>query len=170
MIQIQEAQLEDAAKLGQIQIDAWLHNYPNPSFGITEEDIRAKTDEWRRIGDERIINKLNEPDTHTWVAKDEGEVVGFIGIKKEKDVTQIEALFVSPHHQKKGIGSSLMKHVLSSLPGSSKVTLEVLSHNQNAINFYKSFGFVEQGIVQDNPLSLPSGKVLTSILMSKVSH
>jgi len=167
MIIITESKIEYAHQLGEIQIDAWLHNYPNPTVGITAEDIKAKTDEWRAMGDIRIVNKLHEEGTQTWVAKENDEIVGFIGIKNNDKTTLIEALFVSPKHQRKGIGSMLLKYALSCINEAQKISLEVLFHNENAIRFYKSFGFIEQG-ENDNPLTLPSGKIIPSILMTKV--
>jgi hypothetical protein len=77
-IQIAEATEEDAHALGEIQAQTWLTSYPNPEMGITKEDIEEKTNEWRALGDERNIAILEEPNTHTWVAKAGGDIVGFI--------------------------------------------------------------------------------------------
>jgi ribosomal protein S18 acetylase RimI-like enzyme len=166
MIRIEKATTSDASLLNQIQIDAWLHNYPNPELGITKEDLESKTDEWKKLGNDRLVNKLNEEHTKTWVAKEGNEILGFIGIKENINQTVIEGLFISPKHQRKGIGSMLLKHALSKIKNK-KVSLEVLFHNQNAINFYQSFGFTKQEQLDKDPLILPSGKKIHSILMTK---
>eukprot|EP01132_Coremiostelium_polycephalum_P005636 gene5636-7014_t len=52
----------------------------------------------------------------------------------------IAALFVSPDHQGKGIGSQLIDHVKKELMGD-ELSLAVFEKNLNAILFYKKLGF-----------------------------
>ena len=62
-----------------------------------------------------------------------------------------------------------MKHILFlsflfNYFGLHKITLEVLSTNERAINLYKKIGFVLEGVKRDEVLK--SGKWIDSIIMS----
>lgn len=73
------------------------------------------------------------------VAKDgNDEIVGFIGIADQN----IEMLFISPSHRKKGIGSILLKNAINN-QGAKKV--DVNEQNPDAVAFYKHLGFTEVG-------------------------
>lgn len=50
-------------------------------------------------------------------------------------------MYVAPEAQGKGVGSKLMNQVLDWYGRDQDIYLEVVSYNQNAINFYKRFGF-----------------------------
>jgi hypothetical protein len=71
-VQIEEATVKDAHVLAEIQRQTWLCNYPNSQMGITKEAIEDKINQWNKIGDERITRILQNPNTHTWVAKVNG--------------------------------------------------------------------------------------------------
>ena len=76
-IQIVDASVGDAHGIGQISKQTWLQTYTNPALGITEEDIKNKTNQWT---DEFIVGKINEQNSHTWIAKDNGKIIGFIAV------------------------------------------------------------------------------------------
>jgi ribosomal protein S18 acetylase RimI-like enzyme len=71
-----------------------------------------------------------------WVAKNAGEIVGFISIWKPECF--IHNLFVSPHHLRNGVGSTLLDF---SKQHYSVLSLKCLIENKNAVDFYQSQGF-----------------------------
>ncbi len=166
-IQIIEASFEDAHTIGQIQAEAWLDSYPNPEKGVTKEDIQLKIDEWNQVGDKRIEDNLKNQNSHTWVAKKDQKVIGFVGVLKTEKENEIKALFVLPTYQGQGIGSKLLETCLNWLGKSKRITLEVVTYNAGAKSLYKRFGFREQGEALDNIIILPNGKIIPKVLMVK---
>ena len=68
----------------------------------------------------------------------------------------INSIYIEPPFQGKGIGSMLMKKALDWLGDDKDIYLEVLSYNQNAINFYKSFGFEQTDAIVPEEPNLPN--------------
>ena len=78
------------------------------------------------------------PFAQTYVYIVHGRIVGFISIK---DGRTIGALFVDVRHQRRGIGSVLMRHVQAK---HSELKLSVYVRNICAVAFYKKAGFIVQ--------------------------
>jgi ribosomal protein S18 acetylase RimI-like enzyme len=96
------------------------------------------------------------------------KIVRFVGVEKTGEIGgKILALHVLPEFQGQGIGSKLFKTALGWLEGIKKITVEVVNYNEPAIEFYKKFGFKEAGEAKDDPILLPSGQVISKILMFK---
>ncbi len=74
------------------------------------------------------------PGSDVYVYAAEGSVDGFIALRENV----IEALFVAPHRQKKGIGSQLLCKAKALF---SELQLTVYTQNANAIGFYEKAGF-----------------------------
>lgn len=84
----------------------------------------------------RAIPKTYLPQAETWVALDDGQVLGFIALMGD----EVGALFVDPQFHGSGIGQALLAkaQVLRSA-----LMVQVFEKNQKALAFYKLFGFVE---------------------------
>lgn len=82
------------------------------------------------------------------VAVKDGVVVGFAGMWIIIDEAHITNIAVHPEYRGFGIGAILLDSLLSicRLENVTAITLEVRVSNQRAINLYKKFGFVEEGI------------------------
>jgi len=82
------------------------------------------------------------------VAVKDDVVVGFAGMWIIIDEAHITNIAVHPEYRGFGIGNMLMDSLLSicKLENVTAITLEVRVSNQRAINLYKIFGFVEEGI------------------------
>lgn len=77
----------------------------------------------------------------------EDKVVGFINYYEIYDRLEIANFNVLEFFQNRGIGSKLLNYVLKKYQGKCKnVTLEVRKDNNNAVNLYKKFGFIERAI------------------------
>src|SRR3989338_3451672 len=78
-------------------------------------------------------------DEHKYlVAKDEGKVVGYIGVEKILDEVHIINMAVHPDYRAKGIGKRLMQHVLND---EEVFFLEVRVSNETAKKIYEKYGF-----------------------------
>jgi ribosomal protein S18 acetylase RimI-like enzyme len=103
---------------------------------------------------EKCVNLARNFPENTWIAIDEDQVVGFSCFLKSPDpdlvdTGEVKALYVLKSHQKKGIGKHLMEKAISSLSEFHKISIWVLSTNQNAIDFYEHLGFIKDGISKD---------------------
>lgn len=147
-VEIERAKPDDAEVICDIRDRAWIDAYPNAELGITAEDIEVNAKgshgEFvpRRVA--YLKEKLamaNRPDGATFVAKVDGKVVGFVDPSIEDGKRRIGAMYVAPEAQGKGTGGKLMQQALEWHGREQDIFLEVVAYNQNAINFYKRFGF-----------------------------
>ena len=76
--------------------------------------------------------QLNESDIYVY------EENGVVGYGASYDA-EIRALFVLPAVRGRGVGTNLLKYILSKISG--KATLYVAASNRPSINLYKKFGF-----------------------------
>lgn len=148
-ISIERATPDDAEIICDIRDRAWLKAYPNPALGITAEDIELNA---KGINGEFVPRRIaylkeelakdSSDGLTTYVARLNGRVVGYIDPRiDEQGHHRIGAIYVEPETQGKGIGSKLMAHVLNIYGRDEDIYLEVVSYNNNAIEFYKCFGF-----------------------------
>lgn len=145
---IEEAIPEDAESICRIRDEAWLAAYPNEYLGISRNDVlilaQGPNGEYlpRRIKFYRELVEKNDPRHAVYVARSAEDVVGFVSPEiEESGRRRVGQLFVSPTLQGKGIGSKLLQKALEWHGPHTEIYLEVVSYNQDAINFYKSFGF-----------------------------
>ncbi|GAC1392129.1 MAG: hypothetical protein NVSMB46_07060 [Candidatus Saccharimonadales bacterium] len=148
-IVIARAVPEDVETICDIRDRAWIIAYPNAELGITAEDIRVnaqgRNGEFvpRRIAYlKEQINKDDSTGLTIFVARLNDKVVGYVNPRiDEQNHRRIGAIYVAPEYQGMGIGSQLLQQVLDLYGRDQEVFLEVVSYNQNAIDFYKRFGF-----------------------------
>jgi ribosomal protein S18 acetylase RimI-like enzyme len=76
------------------------------------------------------------PVCEVWVAETEAEIIGYLALKG----SYIDRLYISPDHQRCGVGTSLLKHAMERSPAG----LELHTHQKNiqARTFYEKYGFV----------------------------
>lgn len=70
--------------------------------------------------------------------RDEGRVVGYVGIEKVLDETHIINMAIHPDYRGTGIGKRLMQHVLND---EDVFFLEVRISNEGAKKVYERYGF-----------------------------
>ena len=148
-IEIEQAQPEDAEAVSELLRITWMATYPNAEAGITEEDIRLRTEGEhgeripKNIQRWRESIESNDGSRAVFVARENGKVVGVAAPGITEGKRRIGALYVLPTMQGKGVGSRLMEQALAWHGDDEDIYLAVANYNQNAINFYKRFGFVE---------------------------
>jgi ribosomal protein S18 acetylase RimI-like enzyme len=73
----------------------------------------------------------------------DGRTAGQLTVIEEQDKFFISGIYILPEYQNHGLGSSLVREVLSKARQSSRhVTLQVLKANQPARRLYEQLGFV----------------------------
>lgn len=148
-VEIERATPDDAEIICDIRDRAWLEAYPNAELGITAGDVKlnaqGRNGEFipRRIAHlKEKLAKNDDANPGTFVAKIDGKVVGYMDpIIDEQGRRCIDALYVAPEAQGKGVGGKLMRKVLDLYGRDQDIFLNVVSYNQNAIDIYKHFGF-----------------------------
>jgi aminoglycoside phosphotransferase (APT) family kinase protein/ribosomal protein S18 acetylase RimI-like enzyme len=177
-VTIERAVPDDAEIICDIRDRAWLEAYPNAELGITSEDVRTmaqgREGEFvpRRIAYLKEQFGKDDPNQTTFVAKAAGKVVGFIDPRiDEQNHRRVGAIYVAPEAQGKGVGGKLMKQVLGYYGREQDIYLEVVSYNQNAIDFYKRFGFEQTDTVVPEEEGRPDYlKTLPQIEMVLKTH
>jgi GNAT superfamily N-acetyltransferase len=81
---------------------------------------------------------------HVRVAVDDGAVVGFATITPSADAWELDDLFVAPAHMRRGFATALVRHLLAE---ADVAAIEVTA-NPHAMAFYRSVGFVDDGVAQ----------------------
>jgi ribosomal protein S18 acetylase RimI-like enzyme len=150
---IERALPEDAEAVSELLHVTWMATYPNAEAGITEEDIRLRTEGEKgeripqNIQNWRENIESNDGSRAVFVARQDSQVVGMSasGISASNGKRRLYALYVLPETQGKGVGSKLMEKALDWLGEEQDIYLAVASYNQNAIGFYKRFGFESAG-------------------------
>lgn len=86
--------------------------------------------------EEHNIRTLYLPNTETWVADLDGQVVGFLSLIEN----EVGAIFLMPRHHGKGIGKAMMDKAVECRGA---LHLEVFKDNPIGRRFYARYGFVE---------------------------
>ncbi|GLI54049.1 ribosomal protein S18-alanine N-acetyltransferase [Thermodesulfovibrio yellowstonii] len=92
-------------------------------------------------------NELLNPHSILKVAEFNGEIVGYIVLRKILDEAELLSIAVKPELRRKGIATELIKNVLNEVKDSVKTCfLEVRVSNKEAISFYEKIGFKKAGL------------------------
>jgi putative acetyltransferase len=116
---------DDRDELLAVWLDASRVGHPF----LSEADLA-----WQR----QLIIDVHLPEAETWVALEDGRIVGGIGLHDGF----VGGLFVLPERHRSGIGRRLLAHA-TALKG--RLTLEVYAANVAAHAFYARCGFVAVG-------------------------
>lgn len=170
-LEIRHAKPKDAEQILALKRATWFKSYVNEKLGITKEDIFKKFPDstmsesisnWQK----GIAIEKSTGDRYTYVAVLNNKVVGFTSpYIEETGRRRVGAMYVDPDYQGKGIGRKLLETALNWHGQDKDVYLEVVEYNQNAIDFYKHFGFIPSGKVIPMEISEEGEKLLPQIEM-----
>ena len=93
------------------------------------------------LGEEMILNELNNPNVCFLSAKDNEKVIGYIGAYTFDDSMEILNFVVDEAYQIQGIGSLLFNTLLNMYDKTKSIVLEVRYNNEKGISFYKKNNF-----------------------------
>lgn len=106
------------------------------------------TDESKHHYENVILPYIEQPTHQAIVAKIDGQVVGYVTMRRQDDELQLKSLFVHPDYQGMGIGSVLFKQAIESANGDD-MTLTVIEANDRARHLYEKYGF---RVVEKSPV------------------
>ena len=163
-ISIVPATPEDARGVAEVFYKTWLATYPNEEAGITTDDIEdrykgAFTEEGLAKRAERIAHP---PENAAFLVAREGDkIIGVCNVMIHPEKNQLQAIYVLPEYQKRGVGQLLWEEAQSHFDAAKDTTVEVATFNEKAINFYKKLGFEETGKqFADERFRMKSGAVI----------
>ena len=103
---------------------------------------------WSR---QSLENELNNETSLFLVAKEENEVIGYIGMSIVIDEGYIFNVAVRESYRNKGVATALINELVTygKKNNFSFITLEVRESNLPAISLYSKFGFIKAGERKD---------------------
>lgn len=145
---IRPATAADAARLCDIQMDAWRSEYPHD----VDPEMWLDADGFDRVAREaNMVWLLGAPTTRTFlVAEDDGAVVGFITTGDSRDddrvgETELSSIYFAPASHGNGFAGELLQAAL----GAGPAYLWVAEANGRARAFYGKAGFRVDGVRRD---------------------
>jgi len=169
-MQIRTATLDDADSLAVIHIQTWQAAYAEilPAGYLAALDLAAWIARWRRN------LAAHKPPARTFVAEDNGKIVGFasVGPYRAKDalgdvmepgVGEVYAIYAHPDSWSTGAGRALMDAAIAHLAesGLPAIRLWVFADNPRARRFYERAGFVPDGTSEMDTID-PDGSYETT--------
>jgi GNAT superfamily N-acetyltransferase len=100
-----------------------------------------------------------------WEVK--GELVGIMGMEPIKDITLIRHAYVLPEHQRKGIASRLLDHIMHLFAGS-RLLVGTWADASWAISFYQKYGFrllPDKDQLLEKYWDIPRRQIETSVVL-----
>jgi GNAT superfamily N-acetyltransferase len=100
-----------------------------------------------------------------WEVK--GELVGIMGMEPIKDITLIRHAYVLPEHQRKGIASRLLDHIMHLFAGS-RLLVGTWADASWAISFYQKYGFrllPDKDQLLETYWDIPRRQIETSVVL-----
>jgi N-acetylglutamate synthase-like GNAT family acetyltransferase len=96
----------------------------------------------QRIRTSETPQSMNERAKLFYIAvyESENRLLGVVGL----DMNEIRLLYVSPEHQRRGIGRFLLEHIKIMVPSALFSDIFVYSSEQ-AVGFYRACGFMDKG-------------------------
>ena len=76
-----------------------------------------------------------------YVAEEGGETIAYCLFRDDGEYYYMRQLFVEREHRRRGIATEFLDWMYDHIWKDKRVRLDVLSHNQEAIAFYKAYGF-----------------------------
>jgi len=147
-VSVSQTKPEDARGTQEVFYKTWLATYPNKEQGITVEDIEhnfkdAFTDE--ALAKRAEMFRDPKPGHFHFIAKDGEKVVGVCRTIESEVGNKLQAIYVLPEYQGKGIGKMLWETAKTIFNPGKNIFVEVATFNTKAIEFYKKLGFTDTG-------------------------
>ncbi len=158
MFQLVNATLNDAAAIQKLLRETWKDTYGDH---LSQETLDEVYKTWQSI--EFLTKQIENPQFYFPLVKNGDELVGLsTGLMPEDTIVMVR-LYVSPQHQRKGIGELLLKNVIERFQGAKKIQLHVEVMNPKGQSFYKKLAF--KGIKHEEEKI--GNEVIELILMEK---
>jgi ribosomal protein S18 acetylase RimI-like enzyme len=112
---------------------------------------------WVEADQEAQFASLWRPNDTRIIVLD-GEEIGWVEFRAAEDEVFLKQLYITPAHQRRGIGSHVMRLLLEKQRGTAKSMALFVLKNNPALRFYERHGF---GIVRETRTTLVMRRELT---------
>ena len=139
---------EDSRAIATIHVLSWQAAYQGivPAQYLASLSVDQRERFWRQ--------RLEQGAPGIWVTEEHGVVLGWINAGPSRDsdalssTSELLAIYVDPKHWRRGVGQRLWDEVEDQLrrSGFSDAIVWVLQDNAGALAFYRSNGFVVDGV------------------------
>jgi ribosomal protein S18 acetylase RimI-like enzyme len=156
-IEVRSAVTEDARGIAEVHVRAWQEAYAHlvPSESLARLSVDQRELRWREI--------LAVDDGATWVALDDGVIIGFAGTGAPRpDQPQLAIELHSIYVLESSHGSGAGQRLIDSALGDQPAYLWVAENNPRARAFYSRNRFVADGARETHSLA---GTPVTAIRM-----
>ena len=140
---VRPATAEDADAIGRVQVETWRAAYSGlmPDEAVAAFDVEERRRMWREG-----LAREPRPGSATFVAEDDGEVVGFASVgaaRDEEDAGELYAIYLDPSCWDRGIGRALLERAEESMrsSGFTRAILWVMEGNERGERFYRAAGW-----------------------------
>ena len=128
------------------------------------------TDQWNEpyMSEEELRKQIDEG-VEFWNYKEDGKIIGVMGIQFKEDVTLIRHAYVRTTERNKGVGSKLLEHLYSI--SATPVLIGTWADATWAIQFYQKHGFHLLSTEEKNNLlrkywAIPERQIETSVVLA----
>lgn len=155
----------DIVRMRQIEQACCLRNYVNAQIVINKRLLVEFLEGRGRINFMAQALALNNDHVCSLLVRRDDVVIGYAIAKRSDQEGRIGHIYIDSDAAGQGAGSKLLSVLLEWI-GGVRVVLEVVSFSDRAINFYKKFGFGEDGDIDKAwTVVLSNGVVLPEIRM-----
>jgi GNAT superfamily N-acetyltransferase len=144
MLEIQRAVLGDIDGIMKLSRETWLDTYGARYSDSAKERILAV---W--LEPTGLVVAIQDPLAFVAIARGESsEIVGVLSARLTSAgrPPKIHRLYVLPKHQRRGVGTALLRALIAECPNAKSVCLEVQAGNQKGLTFWLHSGFAETGV------------------------
>jgi ribosomal protein S18 acetylase RimI-like enzyme len=160
MIEIRKASNEqDIQKIADLANIIW-HEHFTPIIG--EAQVEYMLDKFQSF--KAISEAVNVNNYIYYMAFDDGEFCGYIGIHPENKAVLLSKIYVEKSHRGKKISKQMIETVRNDYSDYDYMWLTVNKHNSNSIAAYKKMGFE---ITREQVADIGSGFVMDDYIMEK---
>ena len=133
--QIREFVENDRKELEEFWETIWCVTY-GPVVGRVAFNLMLTA-----LGTSGMRNMLPSDDEKTFVAVLNSEIIGSAILAERGFNAYLWGMYVHPDHQRRGIGTALLRHATKTLTGSTAIKTTILTSSIKAVAFYQRYGF-----------------------------
>lgn len=160
MARIRAVTSEDASGLVDLWRETWTQTY-GPSLGA------ARLDGLLRGLAGGIGAMLPGRGERGYCLSANSQIIGSAVVNEPGRTAYLWGMYVHPQHQRAGVGSRLLAHVVRSLSVAERLEIRALRTSRGALAFYRGWGFEPVG---DEEIELMSGVSVTGrVLVADVA-
>lgn len=150
-MRIREAEPKDAEGIAGVHVRSWQAAYRGQLTDDYLDGLKVED----RVDQHRRTLREPMPEWRTWVAEDDGRLLGFAvtGPSEDADADpktgEVYAIYLEPDRVGTGAGRQLFQHAVDDLRGRGfhTATLWVLESNERTRRFYEVAGWKPDGMV-----------------------